>query len=153
MYHICAKFVEKPYKASMWPILTSHTHTHTQPFHGSQDFVRDNPGEPSTRRNIHPLTPIVIINHHLSTSSIYYDPWHPPCSIRAPDNIFPQSLSNFSLVYLLAWHPPLHTLYISSSNHRLLFATHAHTITVCFAVVPRLCHLLLVSLSTLYLEF
>jgi len=22
-----------------------HTHTHTQPFHGSMDFVRDNPGE------------------------------------------------------------------------------------------------------------
>jgi len=32
-----------------------------------------------TRRNIHPLTPIVVINHPLSTSSIYYDPWHPPC--------------------------------------------------------------------------
>jgi len=23
-----------------------HTHTHTQPFYGSVDFVRDNPGEP-----------------------------------------------------------------------------------------------------------
>jgi len=23
-----------------------HIHTHTQPFYGSQDFVRDNPGEP-----------------------------------------------------------------------------------------------------------
>ena len=29
----------------------------------------------------------------------------------------------FSLVYLLAWHPPLHTPY----NHCLLFAAHAHT--------------------------
>ena len=53
----------------------------------------------------------------------------------------------------LAWHPPLHTPYISSPNHCLLFATHAHTIAVCFAVVPRLCHVILVSLSTLYLEF
>jgi len=26
--------------------LTEHTHTHTQPFYGSVDFVRDNPGEP-----------------------------------------------------------------------------------------------------------
>jgi len=38
---------------------------------------------------------------------------------------FPQYLSKFSLVYLLAWHPPLHTPYISSTNHCLLFAAHA----------------------------
>ena len=48
--------------------------------------------------------------------------------------------------------PPLHTPYISSLNHCLLFTTYAHTIGACFAVVPRLCHLILVSLSTLYLE-
>jgi len=24
------------------------THKHTQPFHGSVDFIRDNPGEPAT---------------------------------------------------------------------------------------------------------
>jgi len=87
----------------------------------------------------------------LYASSIYYDPWHPPYSIHALYSLFPQSLSKCSLVYLLAWHPPLHTPYISSSNHYLLFAAHAHTITTCFAVVPRLCHLILVSLSTLYL--
>ena len=38
------------------------------------------------------------------------------------------------------------------TNHCLLFAAHAHTIATCFAVVPRLYHLFLVSLSTLYLE-
>jgi len=85
----------------------------------------------------------------LSASSIYYDPWHPPYSIHKLYSLFPQSLSKFSLVYLLAWHPPLHTPYISSPNHYPLFATHAHTIATCFAVVPRLCHLILVSLSTL----
>jgi len=58
---------------------------------------------------------------------------------------FPQSLSKFSFVYLLAWHPQLHTPYISSPNHCLLFKPHAHTIATCFAVVPRLCHLILVS--------
>ena len=87
-----------------------------------------------TRRNIHPLTPIVVINHPSSASSIYYDPWHLPCSNHAHDSLFPQSLSKFSLVYLLAWHPPLHTPYISSTNHCLLFTTHAHTIATCFAV-------------------
>jgi len=69
---------------------------------------------------------------------------------------YPHALQSFStislevfLVYLLACHPPLHTPYISSPNHYLLFATHAHTIATCFAVVPRLCHLIPVSLSTL----
>ena len=55
--------------------------------------------------------------------------------------VFFHNLSKFSLVYLLAWHPPLHTPYISSPNHCLLFAALAHTITTCFVVVPRLCHL------------
>jgi len=32
------------------------------------------------------------------------------------------------------------------------FRTHAHTIAACFAAVLRFCHLILVSLSTLYLE-
>jgi len=64
---------------------------------------------------------------------------------------FSQSLSKFSLVYFLAWHPPLHTPYISSPNHCFLFTVHTHTIATCFAVVPRLCHLILVSLSTLSL--
>jgi len=73
------------------------------------------PGWAGTRRNIHSLTPIVVINHPLSASSIFYDPWHPSCSIYVPDSRFQQSVSKFSLVYLLAWHPPLHTPYISSA--------------------------------------
>ena len=39
------------------------------------------PGWASTRKNTHQLTPILIIGHPLSTSSIYYDPWHPLCSV------------------------------------------------------------------------
>jgi len=40
------------------------------------------------------------------------------------------------------------TLYfiLHTSNHHL-FATHSHTIAACFAVVPMLCHLFLISLS------
>jgi len=113
------------------------------------------PGQPEwdgTRRNIYPFTPIVVINHPLSASSIYYNPRHPPCSIYMPNSLFPRSLSKFCLVYLMAWHTPLHTPYISSHSDCLLVATHAHTIATCSAVVPRLCHLILVSLSTLYLE-
>ena len=34
-------------------------------------------------RNTHPLTPILIIGHPLSSSSIYNDPWHPLFILRA----------------------------------------------------------------------
>jgi len=97
------------------------------------------------QKNIHPLTHIMVISYPLSASSICYNPWHPPSSIYMHDSVFPQSLSKFCLVYLFAWHPPLHTPYISSPNHCLLFAAHAHTIASCFAVVPIVCHLILVS--------
>jgi len=66
--------------------------------------------------------------------------------------VFFHNLCPFSLVYLLAWHPRLHTPYVSSPNHCLLFTARAHTVATCFAVVRRLCCLILVSLSTLYLE-
>jgi len=131
-------------------LFSTHTLTHTE-FYGSLNFVRDNLSEPVPEETfIH--SPIVVISHPLSASSILYDPRHPPCSIYVPGSLLPQSLSKFALVYLLAWHPQLHTPYISSPNHCLLFTAHAHTIATCFAVVPRLCHLILVSLSTLYLE-
>jgi len=72
------------------------------------------------QKNIHTLTPILIINRHLSASSIYCNPQHPFCSIYVPDSLFGQPLSKSSLVYLLVWHPPLHTPNISSPNHCLL---------------------------------
>jgi len=56
-----------------------------------------------------------------------------------------------SLVCLLVWSPTPHIPYISTPNHCLLFASHAHTITTCFAVVSILCHLFLVFLPTLVL--
>jgi len=36
---------------------------------------------------------------------------------------------------------PRHIPYISSPSHCLLFATRAHTIATCFAVISRLCRL------------
>ena len=77
------------------------------------------PGWVSTRGNIHPLTPILITRQHLSISSIYYDPQHPPCSIYVPDSPFPQPLSRSSLVFLLVWAHLLHTPCISSPSHHL----------------------------------
>jgi len=66
-----------------------------------------------------------------------------------PKSVFAQPLSKSSLVYLFLCHPALHTPYITSPNHCLLFATHDLTITTCFAVVPRSCHQILVSLTQL----
>ena len=68
------------------------------------------------------------------------------------EKAFDGVLSKFSLVLLLAWHPSLHTPYVSSPNHCLLFAVYAHTIAACFAIVLTLCNLSLVSLSTLYFK-
>jgi len=50
-------------------------------------FCLGQPGWASTRRDIHSLTPIMVISHPLSASSIYYDPWHPPCSIYVSDSL------------------------------------------------------------------
>jgi len=60
---------------------------------------------------------------------------------------FAPPLSTSSLVHLLVSNHPLHTPYISSPNHCLLFATHVNTIATCFAVVARICHLFPISVS------
>jgi len=75
-----------------------------QPFYSSLDSVRDHLGEPvpnpgaGTERNIHPLTPIAVIDHPFSASCLFYDPWHPPCTIYVPDSLFKQSLSKDAMV-------------------------------------------------------
>jgi len=110
----------------------THIHTHIQPFYSSLDFVWNNPGEPvpeETFTHSHPSwssnIPICFLHLLRSMASSLFN----PCALQS----FPQSLSKFSLVYLLAWRPPLHTTYISSPNHYLLFAAHAHIIATCFA--------------------
>ena len=41
-----------------------------------------------TRRDIHPLTPIMFINHPLSASSNYCNPWHLSWSVYILDSLF-----------------------------------------------------------------
>jgi len=95
-------------------------------------------------------TPIMVINHPISASSICYDPWHPPCSVYMPDSLFPQSPSFLWCTLGLA-PSTLYSIHFSP-NCCLLFKSRAITITTCFAVALRLCHLILVSLSILYSE-
>jgi len=100
------------------------------------------PGQVSTKRNIHSLTPILIINHPLSTSSYLFN----LCT-----SVFLYHLSP-GRPWSTSWSGTLHFMlytFLHPIIHCLLFATLAHTITTCSTVVPRLCHLLLVSLSTL----
>ena len=122
-------------------------HTHTQ--NRLMALCPGLPGWASTKRNnscthAHP--------DHQTSFITYYDPQHPPCSVYVFDSPFPQPLSRSSLVFLLVWGPLLRTPYISSPNLYLLFAKYTHTIATCFAVVPSLCHLFLISLSAHYLE-
>jgi len=65
---------------------STHTHTHTHTHNRLTAFCPRQPGWTGTRRNTHPLTPILIIGHPLSSSSIYNDPWHPLCSVYVLDN-------------------------------------------------------------------
>ena len=60
-----------------------------------------------------------------------------------------QPLSMSSLVFPLVLDPQLHAPYISSLSHRHLFATHDRTSAAYSAAIPMLCHLHLVSLSSL----
>jgi len=46
--------------------------------------------------------------------------------------LFCESFVIYLLVYLLAWHPSLHTPYISLPNHCLLFAAHAHWLYISY---------------------
>jgi len=115
----------------------THTHTHTYSRFTALWILSGTTRMSRYQKKHSPTHTIVDINHPLTASSTSYDPWHPPCSMYVPDSLFPQSLSKFSLVYLLAWHSPLHTPYISSPNHCLLFAAHAHTIaTYSLAQIP-----------------
>ena len=108
------------------------------------------PGWAGTRRIIHPLN---YPDHHPTFISFFHLLWSIASSrsIYVLDDLFAQTLSKSSLVYLLLWSPPPHIAYISSPNQCLIFAAHAHTIATCFAVVSRLYHLFLICLSTLYL--
>jgi len=85
-------------------------------------FCLGQPGWAGTKRNIHPLTPIVVISHPLSASPIYYEPYHPLCSIYVPDSLFPQSPS---FLWFTSWpgilhfilHSFLHPIIVFFSQH------------------------------------
>jgi len=80
--------------------------THTQPFLRLSGFCLGQLEWAGTKRNIHPLTLIVVINHPLCAFSIYYDPRHPPYSIHVLYSLF-HNLSR-SLLWSTSWPGTLH---------------------------------------------
>ena len=111
----------------------THTHTHTTILQLS-GLCPWQPEWASNRRNIHPLTPIVVISHPLSASSIDYNPWHLPYSIYMPDKSF-HNLSP-SFLWSISWPGTLNFVLHTFVHpvHCLLFTAHAHTIATCFSV-------------------
>jgi len=94
------------------------THTHTHNHLRLSGFC---PGQPGTRRNIHPLTPIMVINRSLSVSSIYYDPWHPLCSISQPGSLFHNLCPSF--LWSTSWPGTLHFISIYFFTQSLSFCS------------------------------
>ena len=80
-------------------------------------------GWAGTWRKIHPLTFILFTRYPLWTSSSYYDPWHPLCSIYVLDSPFPQPLSRSSLVFLLVWDGKIHVCRTESRQLRVCMFT------------------------------
>jgi len=122
-----------------------------QPFYSSLDFVRDNQDEPVPEETF--------TYSHILWSSVIPYLLHPSNTIHGilpvQFTCFTVFFHNFSPSFLWStcWLSTLHfTLHTFLHPITVFFVAHAHTIATCFAVVPRLCHLILVSLSTLYME-
>jgi len=125
----------------------THTCTHTQPFYGSLDFVRDNPGEPVPEETF--------THSHSSWSSIISICFLHLLRSMTSSLFNPRALQFFSTISLQFFGLPLGLS--PSTSYSIHFFTQSLSsfcntcphIATCFAVVTRLCHLILVSLSTL----
>ena len=98
-----------------------YRHTHTTVLYG--------PLSESTRvsqyQKKHPSTHTPPAHQpSLSSSSIYHEPQHHPCSIHVLGNLSSQPLTMSSSAYLWVWSPLLHTPYTFSPSHYHPFATH-----------------------------
>jgi len=102
--------------------------------------VWDYPGEPVPEETFTP-SPILIIIQHLSASSIHgIVPVQLTCLTIFFHNLSP------SPVWSTSWYGALH-LILHTFLHPI--SVFSHTIAACFAVVPRLYHLFLISLNSL----
>jgi len=109
-----------------YSLLSNHTHTHTQPFYSSLDFVWDNPGKPVPEETF--------THSHFSWSSVIPYLLHPSNTIHGILPVQFTCLTVFSTIslqvffgLLLGLAPSTHAPYISSPSHCFLFAAHINT--------------------------
>jgi len=130
----------------------AHAHTYTQPFYCSLHFVQDKSGEPVPEERF--------THSHLSWSSVIPYLLHPSSTIHGIPLFNLRAWQSFSTISLqvffglsLGLAPSLHTI-IHTFLHPIIvfFSQHMPIPSYCFSVVPRPCHLILASPSTLYLE-
>jgi len=139
--------METGISATLWAHTHAHTHTTVLWLYG---FCQWQPEWAGTRRNIHPLLSwslSLICFVHLLRSMAY-------------SLINPRAWLSFSTVSLQVFFGlPLglapstsYSIHIFTQSLSFFCSTCPYHRN-CFTVVLRLCHLILVSLSTLYLEF
>jgi len=117
-------------------LFTKYTHTHTQLFYGSVDFVRDNPDEPVPEETF--------THSHLSWLSIVPYLLHPSTTIHSIlpaqstrltvplHNLSPSPLwstSYLGTLYLIL-HTFLHPTIVLPSQHMPIPSQHTHTHTI-----------------------
>jgi len=129
--------------------LTSSAKTRTRPFYGSLDFIRDNPGEPVPEKTF--------TYSHLSWSSIIPYLLLPSIIIHGILPIQFTCLTVFfhnlspSFLWSTSWPGILHSI-LNTFLHPIIVFFSRHMSIPRFAIELRSCHLILVSLLTLYLE-
>ena len=130
------------------PINGSNTsHTHTQPFNGLLSGTTwigrcQKKHSPTHTHPDHWTSFIIFLHLQRSMASSLF-------SLRTWQSSRTTSLQ---VLFGLPLGPGPSTSYsMPSPNHHNLFAAHAHTNAACFAAIPMLCHLYLVSLSAPYL--
>jgi len=132
-------------RVSLLPSPHTHTHIHN---HFMALWTLSRTTRVSQYHNKHSLThtyhgqqsSLICFLHLLQSMA------SPPCSIYVPNSLFSQSLQVFFGLPLGLAPSTSYSIHFFSHSC-LLFAAHTHTLATCFAVVPRLCRLLPVSLS------
>jgi len=117
----------------------THIHTHTQSLSGRGRYQKKH--SPTHTHPDHRTSFIFITFLHLLrslASSLF--------SLSARQSSLTTSLQ---VLFGLPLGLELHTPCISSPYHQLLFAAYPHSNAACSAVIPMLCHLYQVSLSSL----
>ena len=121
MFYTKSRLLSKCYQLSYASTINTHKHTHIQPFKGplSKTTRVGRYKKKHSPTHTHP-------DHqtsNLSTSSIYYDPRNPPCSICVLDSLFPQPPSRGPL-RSASWSGTLYFILHTFLHPIIFFSQH-----------------------------